>query len=63
MLKPKSPTLNELLLTYSIIEEEYVGEIKNAAKEKPIAATRILTTATTHTLRHTTLTICDRSTT
>ena len=55
------PKEKELLLTYNIIEDEYLGAITKEAIEKPMDAARMPARIITHTLRHNTLIICNKS--
>ena len=52
MLKFVLPSENELLLTYSIIDVEYLGAMAKYDIEKPIAAVRIPDIAIIHTRFH-----------
>ena len=55
-IKPKLlPSEKELLFTYSLIEDVYVGGITNAETEKPITAARIPAIAISHIRRHSVL--------
>jgi hypothetical protein len=61
MLKLVLPSEKELLLTYIITEDEYIGVMANAAKLKPIAAAMAADKITTHALCQTTLITCHMS--
>ena len=61
MLKSVFPKENELLLTYSMIDEEYLFGIKNRARENPAVAAIIALKIITQNLFHNVFTICNKS--
>ena len=52
ILKLVFPRENEVLFTYSLIDEEYVGAMANAEMANPIAAARNPARAISHARRH-----------